>query len=572
MVEKLFVKEYLESLKEDQELDVIFVMLLEAMGFYIEATPKNSKGQSQYGKDVIAIGEGDNGVKYKWYFELKGYVDKNINQETFFKRDGIHESILEAKYTIYKSNGIPDFDNLPVKIVLVHNGVIKENFRPTFNGFIEKNFKEGEFEDWSIDKLSNLFYQYLFGEYLLTDKEFSLVFRRLLIFLDVPDYNFEDLRLLFKKLVDSHNENSNSRQQKKLFSSINLLAIIILNTCRNNNNLYPAKYSISFIVLNTWGVILEKKWENEKKCLDEFNKLLNIQFKLLDEYFTKTINFATYSNGLFSYSGSVFETIGYPLRAFEYLDDFIYYIYLYSNTTSYNITIHEELKFTLKKLIEKNAEALHRPILDRHLIPILHLIFFFCKSQKPEREDLVFVIQYINECLEQIKIRLLANKGFPYAHHDLNALMEFEATNKKPFNYRDSSSMLLPILFELVAIFNLEKLYDDYKDVFKEVNFQIAYPHYNIIESFEVLFFTKFLDKEYGVETIFKLPDDFKEFKENVRNKNSNRNPFRTELIGYDFLKILAETFYFNEPFPEDWRCLIEIINISFEKKRKRNL
>ena len=49
------ISEYLESLKEDDELDYIFPILLESMGFQIVSTPKNSKGQSQYGKDVIEI-------------------------------------------------------------------------------------------------------------------------------------------------------------------------------------------------------------------------------------------------------------------------------------------------------------------------------------------------------------------------------------------------------------------------------------------------------------------------------------------------------------------------------------
>ena len=39
------IREYLESLKEDKELDYIFPILLDAMGFRIVSTPKNSKGR-----------------------------------------------------------------------------------------------------------------------------------------------------------------------------------------------------------------------------------------------------------------------------------------------------------------------------------------------------------------------------------------------------------------------------------------------------------------------------------------------------------------------------------------------
>ena len=74
------VRDYLESLKEDKELDYIFPMLLEAMGFRIVATPRNSKGQPQHGKDVIAIGKDDDGLLYRWYFELKGNAAKDQSQ------------------------------------------------------------------------------------------------------------------------------------------------------------------------------------------------------------------------------------------------------------------------------------------------------------------------------------------------------------------------------------------------------------------------------------------------------------------------------------------------------------
>ena len=55
MLRKEIIKEYVASLKEDSELDYIFPLLLERMGYRILSTPKQSKGQSQYGRDVVAV-------------------------------------------------------------------------------------------------------------------------------------------------------------------------------------------------------------------------------------------------------------------------------------------------------------------------------------------------------------------------------------------------------------------------------------------------------------------------------------------------------------------------------------
>lgn len=82
------LRAYLEALKEDEELDKIFPLLLRAMNFRIVSTPKHSKGMSQYGKDVIAIGKDDDGIICRWYFELKGNAAKDINDNTFNVKDG----------------------------------------------------------------------------------------------------------------------------------------------------------------------------------------------------------------------------------------------------------------------------------------------------------------------------------------------------------------------------------------------------------------------------------------------------------------------------------------------------
>ncbi|MES2396323.1 MAG: hypothetical protein V4549_09985 [Bacteroidota bacterium] len=152
----IIVSEYLQSLKEDKELDHLFPMLLVLMGFKIKSTPIHSKGQSQYGKDVIAVGMKD-GVKKRFYFEIKGHSDKDIDDTSFNKKDGIRESILAAKDTPFEDKSDAEFNKLPVEIVTVHNGIIKENFRPQFNGFISREFPDGNFQDWDIYKLTDLF-------------------------------------------------------------------------------------------------------------------------------------------------------------------------------------------------------------------------------------------------------------------------------------------------------------------------------------------------------------------------------------------------------------------------------
>ena len=140
--DSLIVSDYLGSLKEDTELDYLFPILLNLMGFRIITTPKESKGQPQYGKDIIAVGLDHDGIKKRFYFELKGHADKDIDDTVLMKRDGIMESLKASKYTVFKDSSISEFNTLPVKFVLVQNGVLKNNTRRTFEGFIDQVFPD----------------------------------------------------------------------------------------------------------------------------------------------------------------------------------------------------------------------------------------------------------------------------------------------------------------------------------------------------------------------------------------------------------------------------------------------
>ena len=139
MVRQEIVKQYIASLKEDGELDYLFPLLLERMGYRILSTPKQSKGMPQYGRDVVAVKEVD-GVPTLWLFELKGFGAKDITDRTLSERDGLIESLRASKYTPYEDASIPGLQDYPRRIVFVHNGMVEANAQPTFNGFIKTEF------------------------------------------------------------------------------------------------------------------------------------------------------------------------------------------------------------------------------------------------------------------------------------------------------------------------------------------------------------------------------------------------------------------------------------------------
>lgn len=556
----IIVQEYLSSLKEDKELDYLFPILINAMGYRIVQTAREAKGQSQYGKDIVAIGKDEEGKKFRWYFELKGFKDKDITDKNYSAKDGIRESIIEAKDTAFKDSSISEFNSLPIKIVIVHNGIIKPNIRQTFEGFISRETEEGriEFERWDIYYLTDLFSKHLFSEYLLADAESNRLFKRTLAFLDSPDNNYSD----FKNLIELQIEKITAikgRSLTKFFATLNLLSTIVFHYSKENQNLIAAKDCTNYVVLRTWAWILKNKLERKESVLKEFRKLLKTQYIVLNLYFQKTFNVATIENGLFAENGQLFEEIGYPIRCFEYINDLIYYCELrgyypmFNCLSTDNYRIRNIQKDKIITLIENNSGFI-RPVIDNHSIAILNIFRFFSKPEDIRKKDIKFLGLYIVNLIDGIVLVKVKRGRLPEGYSRVNLVAEFIATREKPEEYTDESSILLAILFELLVLFDLEDVYQDFKKhIDGKVNLQFAHP--NIKEhDIEQALFENHMDEEYYIENYQTVPDDFGKFKKSVKNREYQEIEYRTDKAGFPFLRTLAHTYFKNEFFPVEWR------------------
>ena len=405
----LIVQEYLESLKEDKELDALLPILITLMGFRVISTAKDSKGQPQYGKDLVAIGKNEKGFKCKYYFEIKGGKDRNITDHILNKSDGIIESLRAAKYTAFSDFSDANFEKLPTIYVLVHNGEVRRNARPTFEGFVKTEFPKGNFEHWEISRLTELFSKYLFNEYLLTDLRSLKLFKKTLILLDSPDYDFQDFRDLVDLQIEKASTSKTNRVLKKFFATLNLLANLIFHYSKEHDNLEPAKQCVTYLILRTWGWILKKKLENKPSVEKVFIQLLETHYQILEAYFEKTFSVAIQKNGLFS-GADFFEEIGYPIRFFDYVNNLIYFFQL----KSYFGKQSKNEKVQLKELIENNYDAL-RPLVDNHSIAIVNMFVFFLDTDEDEitADDLKFIRDFLGEIFMNISSTKRLRDRFP---------------------------------------------------------------------------------------------------------------------------------------------------------------
>lgn len=544
------ISEYLESLKEDDELDYIFPILLESMGFQIVSTPKNSKGQSQYGKDVIAIGKDEKGRKCKWYFELKGNAAKDITDRTFNCQDGVRESILAAKDVEFPDSSIPGFNSLPTVIVFVHNGILQDNTRPHFEGFIKREFPNGGFERWGIEKLTDLFSKHLFDECLYRDEDSYRLVKRILVMYDAPGWDVCE----FEKLVDiqlSHcpSNRSQPRLLSKCFSSINLMLAILLKEGQRINNFLPVKRASDIAVLKAWAWILENNKTRNQKILNLFGKLVKLHLHIYSRYLDKLIPLATQYKGLYMVNGLQSESILYPLRCFDFINDVIYYqlaIREYLPTEKRQKFDQAGIELVLR-ILNCNS-GFDIPLLDTHSIPILLVIKYLMTIQPPTENLYTEIGEWIVRMVVNILIRKQDSGMFPELYGNRRELAK-SVFVKSP-NYRDESSLLLTILSELLYWIDADELYQKlYELVIKEdTNLQVSYPIE--LPDLEVRLFSKRLYNEIAVETSISLPKELKEFPNHLKKAYSPIK-LKTDGTSYHFLKYLAHIHYETDWFPD---------------------
>ena len=548
MIRQEVIKQYVASLKEDGELDYIFPLLLEKMGYRVLSTPRQSKGQSQYGRDVIAVKK-LKGIPTLYHFELKGFAAKDITDRNLNEKDGLIESMRASKYTTYEDASIPDLKDYPIRYVFVHNGTVELNAQPTLNGFIQKEFPDGNFERWDLAKLTELFSRYLFDETLLTDDESYRLFKKALVLLDAEENDFSDLVRLIDLQVQKMDsqKKDNRRLLLNFFATLRLIASMTYFYSRESNNLYPAKFCIDTIVLKAWAWILRGRREKKSATINLFNGLVLLQMQIYEEYVNTVLRFAYFKKGLYSFYASETEYMFYPLRCYDFLGDLVYF---YLMTEAYGADLNKVGRVRLEALksIIRNNTACTVPLLDTHTIPIL-MVFrymaFNCKNQ----DDNACLSEFVMDTIFNLTIRYRKQGMWPEMSGNRMALAKSLVTKSE--DYHCESSLLLMVVFELIAYLDIPEVYKAFRKVVVEsgVDLQVAYPELGECDIEQSLFGHR-LNNELSVETGIKLPETLEDFKLSYRKKY-NSVEYRTDAVGYGFLRTLAHKYYETDFFPD---------------------
>ena len=183
---RLILKDYIETLKEEIELETLLENIL-IMNDYTDIV-RPQKGVAQHGVDFSAK---KNGTLY--LFVLK---QKDIDKNNWNSGNNAVRPTLDEIQDVYISERIKEFGS-KINIVVCTNGIIKQNVQADWKGYIRRNAKENiKYSFWGIDELTAMTEQVLLNEYLFED-DIKRDLRKSLYFYE-EDVNF----VYYKKLLE----------------------------------------------------------------------------------------------------------------------------------------------------------------------------------------------------------------------------------------------------------------------------------------------------------------------------------------------------------------------------------
>ncbi len=287
---RLVLSQYLESLRERNELDALLPQLLVAMGHSVHSRPQI--GVAQGGVDVLSSYPARGANKEAFLFIIKF---GNVGREDLYSgKQAIQPSVREA-CTDYVRTRIPQsLRGARTRLVLLTNGVLKQEAQSGFSALTEEvaATPNCSLELWGSDQLLPLIEQHLFDEALLLEGgKYHL--RSAIATLDDSDASIRR----FVKFVNSALTDGAAPQvgspaaRKRRFLKRCATAVmgwsVFTAWAETEGNLKPSTNGCEYLTLRLWAEAIKHGFIEDKTFRERFSVVMMLLWRALHRYFDK---------------------------------------------------------------------------------------------------------------------------------------------------------------------------------------------------------------------------------------------------------------------------------------------
>ncbi|WP_443938756.1 hypothetical protein [Pedobacter sp. MW01-1-1] len=563
---KLILAEYINSLKEDGELDKVIQDILRANGVEIFSRPERGR---QYGVDIYAVGKDftDDGKKKVFLITVKqGDLDRqNWNGEI----NSVRQSLDDIREVFIPNNLAPQHKKLPIKIVVAYNGLIKQSMQQNWKGYTSQ-YTNLDFALWEGDFLVEQFQHNLLNESGFSNKLRSAV-RKTIIHLENRDYQFGDFVQVLDMLEEEFKTTKFKKTKLRVLKEMRLLVAVVIKYCDEADNLLHAVKCSEKYVLRLWSMFISGKPEKEfsKEVVEGFY----LHRDTLEKYNAKFSFIVDIKDGL---GRSVGDALSYVTVVYEQLgiwcETGLFYLQMYEFLTTGEAEnaqqaamIYREratiLAYEAIRLVNNN-QIFYTPRYDDHLIEIHMLLMLLYKlGLKQQAIDILFGLhKHIAEAYSFSRI-------FP-VHRDLRTVAELEANTDVRIGYDYNSSYLFTVLVEWSIVVNSPRLYSSLLGVkdklLKEITLLLWFPD----KETEIKIYTENANNDSGyalsgIELCKSMPE-YKELVEEEYDYNCFEKEFSFIKESYWAIGLIASRHFRTHVFPHYWRKFLkdEVQNI----------
>lgn len=239
------------------------------------------------------------------------------------------------------------------------------------------------------------------------------------------------------------------------------------------------------------------------------------------------------------------------MRTFEYLSFLVLHFEFQNNCSNENIE-------SLIRVLNGNLEGI-RPLLDNHSIAICMVLNFFIScGRKGDAKT------FLHHCIAAIVVGYRTYKRLPDGKNNIETVLRYIVSRQKSIYYEEKTSHLMAMLCDFIAILDMEDVYNEFKEFFKEIKVDISMfiPFTDeqiktylpeISSTHELSLFDHELHEE-GYQAEVRLDDSFEDFKyKRLANKEFDYT-YRTVEAGFSELVTLAHVYFKTPFFPNYWK------------------
>lgn len=460
---KLLLKQYLASLNERDELDVVLPDILSEAGFNVISRPM--RGTKQYGVDVVAIGPHPRtGVKTLYLLSIKS---GNLTRASWEDGKQALRQSLEQILDFYIPSLIPArHKHLPILVTMCFGGDVQEDVKAQVNGFTSRNTVEGkiEFEEWNGDQIAEFMLSGLLREKLFPASMQSS-FRKALAFVDEPEVCTAHFTSLLSQLFATPPKNHAARL--RIARQVYLATWNVFVWGRDAKNLDAAYRASAIAVLWTWDLCREhlETGAGRAALLEIAQKMIWLARMIGSAYVSEhVVAYSKVENGLGS-AVRPWASVDVNLKLFEVLGrTAIHGLWLLHGREllkdtadtkeirdSLDLEIQETLQVVCAMIV--NNQIFNSPLRDDHAIEIMLASFLLTHCGGAD-----YVSGWLTEIADSTIFSYRTNGHYPCVLHEYADLAAHPMTQE---GYREevtTGSILYPTLAVWLALLGNEPM------------------------------------------------------------------------------------------------------------------